>query len=145
MERAVGSSVVSIAASEYEPAFAQMQHVFLAGDLKKPCPNPFFRDTRLEVIACKYHAGDDGLFHWHPAITEYEYVLEGSVTYVDAATGAAQRFRAGDFTTVPAGVCVRRLIDEPSRTLAVKVPSGDDKIHCRECDRECERRVERRA
>jgi mannose-6-phosphate isomerase-like protein (cupin superfamily) len=145
MERVAGSSVVAIGSEEYEPAFDQMQHVFLAGDLKKPCPNPFFRDARLEVIACKYKAGDDGRFHWHSAITEYEYVLEGSVTYVEAATGEARRFHAGDFATVPAGVCVRRLIDEACRTLAVKVPSGDEKVHCRECDRECERRVERRA
>jgi hypothetical protein len=134
--------VGSIRVEEYAPAFDELNHVFLAGDLQKPCPNPFFRDTRVEVIACQYAAGDDGLFHWHTEITEYEYVLEGSVTYVEAATGEARRFHVGDLSMVPAGVCVQRLVDERCRTLAVKAPSRNDKIHCRECERACERRVE---
>jgi mannose-6-phosphate isomerase-like protein (cupin superfamily) len=142
MERPVSSGVASIEAAEYQPYFDRMQHLFLVGDLQLPCPHPFFRDARVEVIACQYAAGGHGRFHWHPAITEYEMVLEGQVSYVDAATGQARIYRAGDFATVPAGVCVKRLIDEPCRTLAIKVPSGNEKIHCRECARECEQRVE---
>jgi hypothetical protein len=65
------------------------------------------------------------------------------MTYVEAATGEARRYGKGDLTAVPAGVCVRRVIDEPCRTLAIKVPSSDEKIHCRHCERICERRVEK--
>ncbi len=142
MERPVSSAVASIEAAEYQPDFDRLQHLFLVGDLQLPCPHPFFRDPRLEVIACQYAPGDHGRFHWHSAITEYEMVLEGSVTYVEAATGQARIYKTGDFATVPAGVCVKRLIDEPCRTLAIKVPSGNEKIHCRECDRVCARRAE---
>ena len=145
MERSSSNGIAAIEAAEYQPSFDQMQHVFLVGDLQLPCPNPFFRDTRLEIIACRYQAGDHGLFHWHSAITEYEFVLEGSVIHVEALTGNTRRFHQGDLATVPAGTCVQRLIDGPCRTLAVKVPSNNEKIHCRDCDRVCPSRVEARA
>ena len=126
-------------------SFAKMQHVFLVGNLQQPCPHPFFRDARLEVIACEYEAGDHGLFHWHSVVTEYEYVIDGTVTYVEALSGIPRHFHRGDLATVPAGTCVRRMIDGSCHTLAVKVPSNDEKIHCRACDRICPSRVEARA
>jgi mannose-6-phosphate isomerase-like protein (cupin superfamily) len=142
MERLAGSGLEKIAAGEYGPHFAGLQHVFLVGNLQLPCPHPFFRDPRLEIIACRYEPGDHGAWHWHPDVTEYEYVLEGSMVYQDAFTGEVQCFRTGDLRTVPAGVCVRRSVEEPCRTLAVKVPSSDRKIHCCDCTRTCTQRVE---
>jgi mannose-6-phosphate isomerase-like protein (cupin superfamily) len=131
-----------IAAAEYAPSFASLEHVFLVGNLQRPCPHPFFRDRRLEVIVCQYEAGARGQFHWHPEVTEYEYVLEGSLTYREAATGNTTIFRAGDLATVPSEVCVERTVTEPCRTLAIKVPSLDDKVYCRDCARVCAQRVE---
>jgi mannose-6-phosphate isomerase-like protein (cupin superfamily) len=131
-----------IAAEEYGSSFGALQHIFLVGNLQRPCPHPFFRDQRMELIVCQYEAGDHGRFHWHPEVTEYEFVVEGEVAYREAATGETTVFRAGDLATVPAGVCVERIMRTPSRTLAVKVPSNDMKIHCRDCRRECRLRVE---
>jgi quercetin dioxygenase-like cupin family protein len=142
MERPVSGGLEKIASTEYGPHFRDLQHIFLVGDLRQFCQHPFFRDSRLEIILCRYEPDDNGAFHWHPDVTEYEYVLEGAMTYQDAATGETQRFRAGDLRTAPAGVCVRRLIDEPCRTLAVKVPSNDRKVHCRDCTRWCAQRIE---
>ena len=141
MER-LASGLEKIVSTEYAPHFADLQHIFLVGDLQLPCPHPFFRDSRVEIIACRYEPGDHGMFHWHPEVTEYEYVLEGSLIYQDAVTGETQRYVAGDLRMLPAGVCARRSIEEPCRTLAMKVPSGDRKIHCRDCERRCDQRVE---
>ena len=142
MERIPTGGMSAIRAAEYAPHFASAQHLFLAGDLHLPNPHPFFRDARVEIIACKYDAGDAGLFHWHAVVTEYELVLEGSVSYLEAATGALHRFEPGDLTLIPAGVCVRRTVDQACRTLALKLPSSAEKVHCRGCHRECPSRQE---
>src|SRR5579863_1436385 len=137
MERSEQAGLNCIRAAEYGPFAGELQHIFLAGDLAQPCPHPFFRDERLEILVCEYEAGENGCFHWHSGITEYEFVMEGSLAYQDAATGRVGRFRAGDLVMVFAGVCVRRLMDEPCRTLAIKVPSDHGKIQCRQCPRDC--------
>jgi hypothetical protein len=142
MQRVPTGGLDKIAEAEYGSTFGSLQHVFLVGNLQRPCPHPFFRDARLEVIVCQYEAGDHGQFHWHPEVTEYEYVLEGSLVYREAATGHTTVFRAGDLATVPAKVCVERIVEQPCRTLAVKVPSNDVKLYCRDCARVCAQRVE---
>jgi mannose-6-phosphate isomerase-like protein (cupin superfamily) len=142
MQRVPTGGLDKIAAAEYAPSFGSLEHIFLVGNLLRFCPHPFFRDKRLEVIVCQYEAGAHGRFHWHPEVTEYEYVLEGSVAYREAATGKITVFQAGDLATVPAEVCVERIMEQPCRTLAIKVPSNDVKVHCRDCARECAHRVE---
>ena len=141
MERASTSRVVRIGAEEYLPFHGQ-QHLHLVGDLKMPTLHPFFRDARLEIILCFYAAGDDGLFHWHRDVTEYEILLEGAVGYVEASTGVTHWLGPGDCSVVPAGVCVKRLVQGSTRTVAVKVPSAAEKVHCSACASECVSRQE---
>ncbi len=136
MERTVTTQVGRIGAEEYG-AFESLQHLFLVGNLQKSNAHPFFRDARVELIVCFYAAGDDGTFHWHRNITEYEIVLEGTVGYLEAATGITRWFSQGDCSMVPAGVCVKRVIPVRSRTLAIKVPSSAQKIGCQDCTRDC--------
>lgn len=126
---------------EYEQ-FADLGHLFLVGDLKRPNPHPFVRDSRLELILCFYQAGDDGLPHWHQDVTEYEVVLEGEVGHLDVVTGEIQWFGPGDFRAVEPGTCLKRLVRKAARTVAVKTPSSAEKVHCAQCRRECNSRVE---
>lgn len=135
-EHLLCEGLIRIEAQQLEP-FRDLKHVFLVGNLQHEVCHPFVRDDRLEVILCYYEAGDDGLFHRHPHVTEYEYVLAGSVSYFDVATGQEVSFSTGDFCVIPAGICVQRRVRQRARTLALKVPSADDKVHCAECDREC--------
>lgn len=130
-----------IQAGQYLPFAADLKHVFLTGDLKRPQPHPFIREPRLEVVLCFYESHDDGLPHWHSDITEYELVLEGGLGYLEIATGEEHWFGPGDFVTVPAGVCVQRKVREPCRALAIKVPSSAAKVHCQDCGRECAYRL----
>jgi hypothetical protein len=140
MERSTGSSVVRIAREEYEP-FAALQHLFVVGDLQNPNPHPFVRDARLELILCYYQPGDDGRRHWHRDVTEYEVVLEGEVGHFDIATGDTVWFGPGDVRILPPGVCVERRIRTAARTVAIKVPSTAEKVHCTECPRDCGSRI----
>src|SRR5438874_1134836 len=109
MERVLTSDINAIRAAEYAPFSEQLQHLFLVGNLQQPCPHPFVRDQRLEIILCHYESGDQGRFHWHPGVTEYEFVIEGAVTYQSAANGQKNRFETGDLSIIPAGICVKRL------------------------------------
>lgn len=129
-----------LARAEYEP-FKSLRHLFLVGDLQRRNPHPFVRDSRLELILCFYNPGDDGRPHWHPEVTEYEFVLEGEIGYLNTATGETEWFTAGDLRCLPAGICVKRMVRRATRTLAIKVPSNAEKIHCAECSRACARRV----
>ena len=139
-ERQTGDRVAIIRREEYLP-FTDQEHLFLTGDLQQPNAHPFFRDTRLEWILCFYEAGDDGVAHWHPDVTEYEMVLEGEVGYFEPATGETNWFRPGDFSAIPAGVCVQRIVRERSRTVAIKVPSNAERVVCSGCTRDCASRV----
>lgn len=123
----------AIAREAYDGA---AQHVFLTGDLRKPSDTPYFHDPRVEMVVCDYAAGDDGTFHWHADITEYQMLLSGRVGLKEAATGQTSWYGHSDVVYIPAGVCVQRLVPEPSRMLGLKVPSiPGDKIHCPACRR----------
>ncbi len=129
-----------IGREEYAP-FADQQHLFLVGDLRKPNPHPFVRDARLELIVCFYEPGDDGAYHWHRDVTEYEVITEGTLGYFEAASGEIRWFGPGDCCVIAPGTCVRRLVREPVRTVAIKVPSSSEKVHCAGCPRDCRWRV----
>jgi mannose-6-phosphate isomerase-like protein (cupin superfamily) len=140
MERPVNGSIQRIDRSEYEP-FAERQHLFLIGNLQRENPHPFVRDPRLELILCYYNSGDDGLPHWHREVTEYEIVIEGESGILEVATGRARWFGSGDLVVIPPGVCVKRLVRKTVRTLAIKIPSKAEKVHCAGCPRECSARL----
>jgi len=129
-----------IAREEYEP-FRALKHLFIVGDLQRPNPHPFVRDARLELILCFYGAGDDGVPHWHAEVTEYELVLEGEVGHRDIATGETRWSGPGDVSVIAPGECVQRLVRTATRTVAVKVPSSAEKVHCGACARECGARL----
>jgi len=129
-----------IARVEYE-SFAALKHLFLVGNLQRQNPHPFVRDRRLELILCFYDPGDDGLPHWHAEVTEYELVLEGDIGHRDTVTGETYWFGPGDLRVLEPGACVQRIVRAPTRTVAIKVPSNAEKVHCGECPRECAARL----
>jgi quercetin dioxygenase-like cupin family protein len=133
--------VVQIKRAEYNHALSGLRHIFLVGNLQRPTPHPFLKDERLEVVLCHYHVGDDGRYHWHRGVTEYEIVIEGEIGYFEVSTDQVHWLRPGDFVMIPAGTCVKRLVRDSAYALAVKIPSADDKVHCSECHRHCNWRM----
>ena len=136
-ERRLTDGLVRIGSDEYAGALPADKHVFLVGDLQRPTSYPFIRDQRVEVVVVSYEPGDDGRYHWHPDVTEYELVVEGEIGYFEVASGTTHWFVAGDFIAIPPGVCVRRVVRTRARGVTVKVPSVSAKIHCEACSREC--------
>src|SRR5439155_462305 len=122
MERRLAGDVVRIGGAEYAGALPADRHVFLVGNLQQPTTYPFIRDERVEVVLVSYRAGDDGRYHWHPDVTEYELVVEGEIGYFEVASGVTHWFAAGDFVAITAGACVKRMVRAPARGVTVKVP-----------------------
>lgn len=141
MKRIVNGQLTLIRREEYEKSLPVIKHVFLVGDLHNPSPHPYLPDSRVEMVICQYEPGDDGLFHWHASVTEYEVIVEGEIGYRDAATGEITWLRKGDLIAVPTGYCVQRVVKTSAKTIALKVPSLAEKTHCDQCERECISRV----
>lgn len=137
MELRKADRVLAIRRDEYAGAWKAQRHVFLVGDLRRDPPHPFVRDGRMELLLTSYGPGDDGEFHWHPEVTEYEYVIEGEIGTLEVVTGQTRWINAGGLLVVPQGICVRRMVRVPVRTLAVKVPSDVRKVRCGQCTRSC--------
>lgn len=140
-ERAI-SGLSAIRRAEYENQSPQLEHLFLAGNLRLPTPHPFFRRTDVEFILCTYEAGVVGAPHWHEHVDELEIILEGRVGYREAPSGVMAWFERGDFVHVPKGTCVKRIVESPSRTVAVKIPSDPTSVTCGNCPRLCPYREE---
>ncbi len=138
----VPSGIHFIPATSYLGSSTSAKHVFLVGNLQRPSDTPFFRDERVEWIVCRYDADDDGQPHWHDVVTEYEMVTDGTVGYLEIATDTIHWFRAGDFFTIPRGVCVKRLVPDRATSIVIKIPSRSDKVHCDSCERVCLHRLE---
>lgn len=134
--------LVAIRHADWAGHAKMLRHVFLVGDLQRPVPHPFLRRRDVEMICCEYQAGDDGRPHWHETVDEFEFVIEGRIGYEEIATGVMWWFEAGDLIHVPKGVCVWCRVPGPARTLAIKLPSSDEKVICRNCARTCNRRQE---
>jgi len=126
-----------IAFNEYRKTLAANRHVFLVGNLKELTEYPFIQDSRFEFIVCQDAPGDHGRFHWHAEVDEYEIVIEGRIGYYFVEKAQTIWYSSGDFSHIQAGCCVRRIVNETARTIAIKVPSSAEKRHCSDCDREC--------
>ena len=137
MERALAGRVVRIARAEYADALPGDKHVFLVGDLQRPTSYPFIRDPRVELVVVSYEPGDDGVYHWHESVTEYELVVEGEIGYFEVSSARTHWFGAGDLVAIPPGACVRRLVRARARGVTLKVPSAATKILCDGCARDC--------
>jgi hypothetical protein len=142
MERTLRQVITKISKEEYSFMLEQANHVFLVGDLQQPCPHPFIRDQRFELIVCNYQKNDNGRYHWHEVVNEYEWVVEGEVGFFEVGIGHLHWFLSGDLLVIPAGICVQRRVRQPARTITIKVPSNNEKIHCAQCIRPCSYRME---
>jgi len=126
---------------EYEKYASSLQHIFLTGNLQQESLHPFFYDDRVELIYCHYQPGDDGSFHWHEAITEYQIVISGAFGVQLADTEEKEWFLPGDVSRIRSGMCVKRIIETETITIAIKVPSiPGDKVQCESCNRNCRSR-----
>ncbi len=118
-------------------ALNKQSHLFLIGDLKLQQNTPFFFDERFELILCNYMAGEDGLPHWHAVVDEYEIIISGQLIYIESESGRERVFNEGDLIKIPSGLCVTRIVNVPTTTIAIKLPSVDEKVLCAKCNRKC--------
>ena len=118
-----------------------LKHTFLAGNLKNPLAHPFLNTDKLEIIICTYEKGDHGYPHWHLYVDEFEFVIEGKISYRESLTGISHDFTKNDLIHIPKNVCVNRIVDETCITITLKVPSKSDKVSCFECSRVCDKRI----
>lgn len=130
--------VTSAEITAYTEAF---KHLYLVGNLQKPVPHPYVVDQRLEFVLCNYESGDQGIRHWHRELTEYTFVIQGRLSYMDIVSEQVYDLESGDFFVIPAGQCMSLTIDRPTTALTIKVPSILDKVYCTQCSRVCKARL----
>jgi len=56
------------------------------------------------AISETFAEANAGLEHHHPAVTEYQYVLEGSIGLLEIRSGAKYHFEKGDFFIIYQGM-----------------------------------------
>lgn len=138
----LGGEISYIRHESYD--FDKAQHLFLIGDLKNKQLAPFFFDKRIELILCNYAVGENSIPHWHSVVDEYEIIIAGELVYIDSQSKKRLIFNKGDLVKIPSGVCVQRIVNEPTTTIAIKVPSNNEKIMCCQCERNCDSRMDKK-
>ena len=82
-----------------ETALQANHRQYLAGDLKLPQDLEHLRDGEIEVGITDYAAYQWEKPHYHPLVTEYQFLLRGAAKYVDLDAGKEILVEAGDFSS----------------------------------------------
>lgn len=81
-----------------------------------------------EAIAETRDAESAGIPHYHPIVTEYQYVIAGAADVLETDTKRVHRFRQGDFFVIYPNTHYQMLIKPHSRVLFVKCPGANEKM-----------------
>jgi hypothetical protein len=111
-----------ISSAEYVSQFAGAP--FVAGDLWQPNPHPFFRTHARRSLRASTKPATRNLFDRYACAT---FVLEDSISYLEAGTGVLHCYEPGDFTVIPAGG-----VRAPHRGAVLPHTGDQDSIERRE-------------
>jgi len=101
---------------------------YLTGNLKRPQALKAIPDDDVEAaISETFAEPETGLKHFHPIVTEYQYVLEGSIDVLEIASGVKHHFKKGDFFIIYPHTEYQTTIAPRSKILFFKYPGMNDK------------------
>lgn len=123
------NQIASISSSAIEAALKEKRvSQYLTGDLKRPQALNAIFDGEVEVaISETFGEPYSGLKHFHPVVTEYQYVLKGAIDVIEIEKGAKHHFAKGDFFVIYPHTAYQTIIAPNTRILFFKHPGMDDK------------------
>lgn len=110
-----------------ETALQTNHRQYLAGDLKLPQDLEHLRDGEIEVGITDYATYQWEKPHYHPLVTEYQFLLRGAAKYVDLDAGEEILVEAGDFFIIRPNTRYLQKSPAGTRILFFKHPGGNDK------------------
>src|SRR5699024_6016244 len=119
-----------------EEAFQQSDRQYLVGNLARPQILQHVTDEDVEIGISDYKEDSFDQPHFHPCLSEYQYVLKGEIIVFDLENELSYTLREGDFYSVPASNRRVQVSKKDSRILFVKNTSKDDKTVVELTDKE---------
>lgn len=132
-----------IESEKIEKALLKTNRQYFVGSLKLPQIIKHIDEEDLEIGITNYKEETAEDPHWHPTQKEYQYMLSGETTYIDAITMEAVTYKEGDFYAIYPEICYKQHSLPGTRILFIKTPSINDKVVCYKCSKEdCPSRIE---
>lgn len=116
-----------IKGSDIDSVLRKKDREYLVGNLTRPQDLQHIVDEDVEIGISDYEKSNVDQPHFHPCISEYQYILKGEIVVFDLENMESYELSAGDFYAVPKGNRRIQLSKANSRILFVKNTSMDDK------------------
>src|SRR5690625_3046393 len=116
-----------IKGTEMDEIFTKSDHEYLVGNFSRHQKIKHIIDEDVEIGISDYDKTNLDKPHFHPCISEYQYILKGEVIVFNLENMEHYHLREGDFYAVPKGNRRVQLSKANSRILFVKNTSMDDK------------------
>src|SRR5690625_6065016 len=116
-----------IKGSEINEALSQSDREYLVGNLARPQNLQHIFDKDVEIGISDYEETSLDQPHFHPCISEYQYILKGEVVVFDLDNMEAFQLNEVDFYVVPNENNRVQLSKANLRILFVKITIVNDK------------------
>lgn len=121
------SNIECINGNDIQAALKKQECVYLCGDLKLPQVLKEIKDDKIEIGYCSYEKYEAKLPHFHPLVTEYQYLLKGECKYLDLTDGVEYNVKEGDFYIIRPNTRYIQKVKPNTEILFVKAPGMNDK------------------
>jgi len=123
-----GNHITILSNLDISACLAKTTRQYLVGNLKRPQPLRAIPDDHIE-IGISESKGEDSvdLKHFHPIVTEYQYVLEGTLDLKELDAGIVHHLVKGDFFIIYPNTKYQGVLHPHSKVLFIKYPGMNDK------------------
>lgn len=122
------SKIGIVRASSIGPALQNNRRQYLAGTLQRPQELEHVQDSDIEVGVAAYHEAAADIPHFHPVVSEYQYIISGRCHLLDVDTDEVHKLETGDFYAIPAGKTHVQKCSSGTNIIFFKHPAVDDKV-----------------
>lgn len=119
--------IIVIKNNEISEVLKDFSRQYLVGDLKRPQPLKYYKNSYLEIGITEYKEYSIEKTHKHTNATEFQYVLNGYTEYIDNDTAEIYRFKKGDFYIIEKETSYAQRSKKGTSILFIKIPSINDK------------------
>ena len=121
------SKIVKISSEDIALSLNDSTRQYLVGHLSRPQGLCHIEDENIEVGITSYREYKSEPAHFHPIVTEYQYVIMGNTKYIDLKSNEELEFKTGDFFMIPSGTPYAQKSTGGTVILFIKTPGGNDK------------------